>query len=130
MITERHPDFDPQAPSPQAAELPRYRCHKEAWALKIETVEMLPRPKPTIAELEDILNSQCDEPVAILPNGEFVNQPKATLTFTDKGYAPLEVDAAYVMKHSPQPGGYYVVYKDGYKSFSPAEAFEEGYSRI
>jgi hypothetical protein len=30
----------------------------------------------------------------------------------------------------PQPGGYFVVYKDGYKSFSPAKAFEEGYTRI
>lgn len=129
MITDMHPDFDPAA-SVNQAELPRYRCHKEVWALKIETVDLLLRPKPTIADLEDILNSQSDEPVAILSNGEFGNQPRATLTFTDKGYAPLEVDAAYVMQHNPQPGGYYVVYKDGYKSFSPAEAFEEGYTRI
>ncbi|MCK9988658.1 MAG: hypothetical protein AzoDbin1_05130 [Azoarcus sp.] len=27
-------------------------------------------------------------------------------------------------------GGYYVVYEDGYKSFSPAIAFESGYTRI
>ena len=27
-------------------------------------------------------------------------------------------------------GGYYVVYEDGYKSFSPAEAFESGYKRV
>jgi hypothetical protein len=24
------------------AEMPRYRCHKEVWALKIKTVELLP----------------------------------------------------------------------------------------
>ena len=30
----------------------------------------------------------------------------------------------------PEVGGYYVVHKDGYKSFSPANAFEEGYTRI
>ena len=30
-------------------------------------------------------------------------------------------------KHKPHAGGYYVVYDDGYKSFSPAKAFEEGY---
>ena len=33
-------------------------------------------------------------------------------------------------KHNPAVGGYYVVYKDGYESFSPAQAFEEGYARI
>jgi hypothetical protein len=33
-------------------------------------------------------------------------------------------------KHKPHVGGYYVVYEDGYKSFSPAKAFEDGYSRI
>ena len=33
-------------------------------------------------------------------------------------------------KHKPQVGGYYVVYEDGYTSYSPAKAFEDGYSRI
>lgn len=33
-------------------------------------------------------------------------------------------------KHKPQVGGYYVVYDDGYASFSPAKAFEEGYAPI
>jgi hypothetical protein len=33
-------------------------------------------------------------------------------------------------KHKPEVGGYYVVYKEGYKSFSPAGAFEEGYALI
>jgi len=28
------------------------------------------------------------------------------------------------------PGDYYVVYEDGYKSISPAKAFEEGYTLI
>jgi len=43
-------------------------------------------------------------------------------------FAPIVVDLDWVEKHDPQAGGYYVVYKDGYASFSPAEAFEEGYS--
>lgn len=30
-------------------------------------------------------------------------------------------------KNKPQVGGYYVVYEDGYRSYSPAKAFEEGY---
>ena len=33
-------------------------------------------------------------------------------------------------KHKPEVGGYYVVYEDGYKSFSPAEPFEAGYTRV
>lgn len=33
-------------------------------------------------------------------------------------------------KHQPHVGGYYVQYEDGYKSFSPAKAFEEGYTRV
>ncbi len=44
--------------------------------------------------------------------------------------AAVEVDNAYLDKHNPQAGGYYVVYADGYKSYSPAQAFEEGYTRI
>jgi hypothetical protein len=53
----------------------------------------------------------------------------ATLTPAEGGYAPFEVDASYMLKHDPRPGGYYVVYEDGYKSFSPADAFEKGYTK-
>jgi hypothetical protein len=48
----------------------------------------------------------------------------------DAGYAPVKVSAEYWDKHRPKAGGYYVVYDDGYKSYSPAEAFESGYTRI
>jgi hypothetical protein len=48
----------------------------------------------------------------------------------EPGYAPIPVTSEYIRKHKPSAGGYYVVYKDGYKSFSPADAFEEGYTRI
>lgn len=54
----------------------------------------------------------------------------ATITPEDEGFAPFEVDSSYIAKHNPNAGGYYVVYEDGYKSFSPAEAFEGGYTRI
>ena len=40
------------------------------------------------------------------------------------------VDAAYLLKHAPRPGGYFVRYRDGYCSWSPAEAFEAGYTRV
>ena len=45
-------------------------------------------------------------------------------------YAPFTVSQVFLRKHDPKAGGYYVVYADGYKSFSPAEAFEKGYTRI
>lgn len=40
------------------------------------------------------------------------------------------VSRDFLTKHQPQVGGYFVVYKDGYTSFSPSQAFEEGYSLI
>lgn len=52
------------------------------------------------------------------------------LTFEEKGYAPLMCDAPMFSRYMPVPGDFYVVYDDGYKSFSPAKAFEEGYTRI
>ena len=81
------------------AELPRYRCHKQVWALKIRWVE-----------------AHANGSAALCPE--------------DETYAPVEVDAVFVTKHLPKNGGYYVVYDDGYKSFSPAAAFENGYTRI
>lgn len=50
------------------------------------------------------------------------------LVFEDEGYAAISVSYDYDTKHQPEAGGYYVVYADGYKSFSPAKAFEEGYA--
>lgn len=44
--------------------------------------------------------------------------------------APFKVSAEYMEKHKPHAGGFYVVYKDGYESFSPAEAFEDGYTLV
>jgi len=54
----------------------------------------------------------------------------AMITPAEAGYAPFSVDLAYMSKHAPSVGGYYVVYDDGYKSFSPAKAFEEGYTKL
>lgn len=82
-------------------EMPKYKCHKDVWALKIR----------------DIKESTLD--------GKLV-----TLEFEEIGYASLGVDADWYYKHKPVVGGYYVVYKDGYSSFSPKQAFEDGYSLI
>jgi hypothetical protein len=39
-------------------------------------------------------------------------------------------DDAWIAKTGAVAGGYYVVYSDGYVSYSPAKAFEEGYTQI
>lgn len=47
------------------------------------------------------------------------------------GYAPAT--AALLARVPPGQfpvGGYYVRYEDGYESWSPAKAFEEGYTRL
>lgn len=53
-----------------------------------------------------------------------------TITPDEEGYAPFGVSAEYLEKHKPEVGGYYVVYEGGYKSFSPADAFESGNTLI
>lgn len=98
-----------------ATPMPAYRCHKEVWALKI--IDVLPAPKPTIAELERILNDEGTSDVA-------------AILVVESHFAPIAVTHDFVRKHEPKAGGYYVVYKDGYKSFSPADAFESGYTRV
>lgn len=81
-------------------EMPKYKCHKEVWALKIEAIQ----------------------------EGESKNS--VMMSFADEGYAPIYVDFDWYYRHKPEAGGYLVVYEDGYRSFSPAEAFEGGYTKI
>ena len=92
--------------SENAVEMPRYNCHKQVWALKIAGIKR---------HNDDSTNSETDGSAMISP--------------AEDGYAPFRVDRDFMQKHKPEVGGYYVVYKDGYKSYSPAQAFEEGYTR-
>ena len=86
---------------PQGYQLmPMYTCHKKVWAVKIAAIDLDPDG-----------------------NGGFIHP-------AEEGYAPICIDGEYVRRHRPQASWYYVVYQDGYKSWSPAKAFEEGYSRI
>jgi hypothetical protein len=80
--------------------MPKYKSHKTVHALKI--IQVYPRDD----------------------NGG------AALHFVDPTCAPIEVDHLFMAKHNPSAGGYYVVYDDGYTSWSPANAFEEGYTLI
>ena len=82
-------------------ELPRYQCHKIVHALKIKALEQHPEYP-----------------------GEYLLTPE------DSAYAPFMVSRDYVNGRSAKEGGYYVAYEGGYESWSPAEAFESGYTRI
>lgn len=48
----------------------------------------------------------------------------------------IKASDEYIQKRLPNAsleeavGGYYVLYEDGYESWSPAKAFEEGYDKI
>lgn len=98
FIKQRNPNI---TGSVQAqAEMPKYLCHKQVWALKIALI--------TYDAIHGVTK----------------------LTVEERGYADVIVDQLWIAKHKPEVGGYYVVYGDGYKSYSPAKAFEEGYTRI
>ena len=81
--------------------MPRYESHKRVWALKIEKVH-------------------ADE------HGQGV-----ALVFENKSFG-LRAFTADQLKNRPEPkaGMYMVQYEDGYISFSPGKAFEEGYTLV
>jgi hypothetical protein len=130
-------------------QLPAYQCHKKVWALKIAAIE-LANPEPCQYVYSG--GAQCgygpDQPMHIGSSSskfpvagrheykptspskkgeEFVG---AIITPEENGYTAFPVSTEYVRKHKPVVGGYWVQYADGYQSFSPANAFEEGYTLI
>ncbi len=78
--------------------IPKYLCHKEVRALKIDDLEWV------------------DEGALLHPH--------------DSKYIAVFVDWEWIRKHEPGKQGYYVMYDDGYTSWSPTEVFESGYKRI
>lgn len=111
--------------------MPLYQCHKIVWALKIAAIQSANDSKrPTVEELESLLKTQEELEIDTMPNGEIRAISSAIITPSEPGFAPFKVSAKYVKKHKPEAGGYYVRYIDGYESYSPAKAFEEGYNRL
>lgn len=82
-------------------EMPKYQSHKKVWALRIAGVEVHKDGSATIAPKED-------------------------------GYSPFRTRAGWADRFdgSEEDLGVYVVYPDGFTSWSPTEAFNNGYSRI
>lgn len=79
----------------------KYKCHKVVEAFKIAKISISP--------ITTVMVSEPDE---------------------NNGVVNAVVRAEWVIKFKPAVGGYYVQYADGYASYSPAEAFEEGYTRM
>lgn len=90
---------------------PYYRCHKKVWALKIRRIVLHPLQEEFIGRVD-------------LAGVDAVIVPERW------GFEPFAVTDEFILKHSPAPGGYFVLYEDGYFSYSPAKAFEEGYTEI
>ncbi len=75
---------------------------------------------------------KCHKEVHALQIAKVVNNPDESvdLFFEESGYMPINLEDDYGKKHNPKAGGYYVIYEDNYKSFSPQKAFEDGYTKI
>lgn len=92
---------------PTVTALPRWKCHKIVRAAKIYGIQ------PS----GDGVFTQADR-----------RTHGAMLELRHGGQRwQVKVSGNWVEKFDPKVGGYYVLYEDGYSSFSPAKAFEEGY---
>lgn len=80
-------------------ELPRYKSHKVVQALQIAAIEVHEDKSATIAPSEE-------------------------------GFSPFKTQPGWAERFngSEDDKGYYVVYQDGFASWSPCKAFEDGYS--
>jgi hypothetical protein len=91
-------------------EMPKYKCHKVVHALKIESMR-----HGHSKEGERKFNSCVFYP-------------------EDKAYEPIEVKGDWchdkVKLDDEADCGYIVIYADGYSSWSPTKAFEDGYTRL
>jgi hypothetical protein len=84
-------------------EYPRFRSHKEVHAAKITAI--------------------------VEPPTGVAKTVGARLVFGDID-SYRDVPAEFVKKNKPAVGGYWVLYDGPYESYSPAKAFEEGYTAI
>lgn len=82
--------------------LQTYQCHKLVNAAKIQSIALV-----STSDLE----------------------AGYTITFSGS-IQTIHVTSEWVRKHQPDAGGYYVEYSDGYTSYSPAQAFEDGYMPV
>lgn len=73
---------------------------------------------------------RCHKEVSALKIAHIVPNPRGVELHFVLGYVPVEVPHGWVERTNAEAGGYFVVYDDGYTSYSPAKAFENGYCLI
>jgi hypothetical protein len=88
-----------------ATPMPKYKCHKEVWALKIK----------------EVIPVNADEPDGAVKCVFVMDNIFAARIFTEE---------ELFRKPRPKAGMYYVQYPDSYESFSPGDEFEKGYTLI
>jgi len=93
--------------------LPQWRCHKVVGAVKIVGVQRSDRV--TDGKWWKLLHDNAGLP----PFG-----------VGDDYFRSRTSDNSRPLRHEEYIGGYLVQYEDGYLSWSPAKAFEDGYTRI
>ena len=86
-------------------ELPRWVSHKTVWGDQIDAI--LPSTMAG-AVSDDVYSGD----IWLLKCG-----------------VGIKVTRSLIARGEPKPGDYYVRYADGYESWSPAKAFEDGYRR-
>lgn len=89
-------------------DLSKYLCHKTVEAMQIVKLERI--------EFED---TPALEAIVRLFGAD-----------TEGKVMTVDVSMDFYRKHIPKNDGYYVKYEDGYESYSPKIAFEDGYERI
>ena len=73
---------------------------------------------------------QCHKKVRALKIKGITPGEVDTLITGEGDHEFVVVQGDWMAKHKPEVGGYFVLYEDGYKSFSPAAAFESGYTLV
>jgi hypothetical protein len=108
---------------------PRYRCHKivSAWKILHVQIPMQPFFRAPVCRGSKSLGSAC----GVCEQCKWVEDVAARgCVLQLEGFQLAHVSVKWMEKNNPQAGGYFVRYEDGYESFSPAAAFESGYTRI
>ena len=87
--------------------LPLYIYHEQVKVVKIKKI---------VPIIDEIKNKRIDTISTVLIIPENNDAPS------------FHVDAEYLNKYNPKPGGYFILYKDGCQSYFSKEDFEDRYN--